>query len=243
MKSNLLYKQICEAQKNNKKLLAILIDPDKVQVSEITFLIQKIKQSPATHIFVGGSIVTNFIIDELVLALKAELNLPIILFPGDPSQISEHADAILFLNLISGRNPDYLIDIQVKSVPLLKNSKLEIIPTGYLLIDGGKETAVQRVSKTTPISNTAVDQIVNTAIAGMWMGNQLIYLEAGSGALQAISPQIIKQVKQELHIPLLVGGGIKTYKQIETAYQNGADLVVIGTAFENNPHFFDNSLC
>lgn len=238
-KAQFIYQNIIDSAKNNIKLLAVLIDPDKINLEKLPFLIEKIKQSSATHIFIGGSLVTNYIIDEICIELKKHINLPVVLFPGDPSQISKYADGILFLNLISGRNPDYLIGHQVNSVSVLKKLDLEIISTGYILIDGGKETAVQRISKTKPLLSDNINHIVDTAIAGNWMGNQLIYLEAGSGALNAVSQNIIQQVKVQIYIPLLVGGGIKNAKQIDLAYENGADMVVIGTAFENDPCFFD----
>lgn len=238
-KAQFIYQNIIDSAKNNIKLLAVLIDPDKINLEKLPFLIEKIKESPATHIFIGGSLVTNYIIDEICIELKKHINLPVVLFPGDPSQISKYADGILFLNLISGRNPDYLIGHQVNSVSVLKKLDLEIISTGYILINGGKETAVQRISKTKPLLSDNINHIVDTAIAGNWMGNQLIYLEAGSGALNAVSQNIIQQVKAQIYIPLLVGGGIKNAKQIDLAYENGADMVVIGTAFENDPYFFD----
>ena len=238
VKNKALYQSLIQAKQQNKKLLAILIDPDKVNLNTLDHLIIKISESPVTHIFIGGSIVTHYIIDELIVALKKKLNLPIILFPGDPSQISLHADGILFLSLISGRNPDYLIEHHVKSVSKLRSSDIEIISTGYILVDGGKETAVQRVSKTLPINRENEQQIVDTAIAGTWLGNKLIYLEAGSGALHAVPIQVINAVSKAITTPLIVGGGIKSYAQIQQAYDNGADLVVIGTAFEKDSNFF-----
>lgn len=238
-KIQFIYDDIIDSIKSGKKLLAILLDPDKIDLSTISTLIDKIKTSPATHIFIGGSIVTNYIIDEIIGELKKGINLPIILFPGDASQISVYADGILFLNLISGRNPDYLITHQINSVSRLKKIEIEIIPTGYVLIDGGKETAVQRVSNTLPISQNNIELIVDTAIAGNWMGNKLIYLEAGSGATNSVSPIIIEQVKKNILVPLIVGGGIRSASQIDMAFKHGADIVVIGTAFENDPNFFE----
>jgi len=235
----LIYDTIVNERITNKKMLAILIDPDKVTLDSLPFLIEKIQKSPATHIFIGGSLVTNYIIDEIICLLKQTLPIPVVIFPGDPSQISKQADALLFLNLISGRNPDYLIEQQVSAAGVLKQMKIEIIPTGYILIDGGKETAVQRISKTLPLAKNNIDLIIHTALAGQWMGNKLIYLEAGSGALEAVPAEIIKQVKQNINIPLIVGGGIKNNTQIQQAYQNGADMVVIGTAFENDSSFFE----
>ena len=145
----------------------------------------------------------------------------------------------MFLNLVSGRNPDYLIDFQVQAVPRLMETNLQVIPTAYLLIDGGHISAVERVSKTKPLSQNNTSYIVQTAIAGQFMGNKMVYLEAGSGAKNEVSAEIIKKVSERINIPLIVGGGINSQKKIEIAYQNGADLVVIGTAFENDNCFFD----
>src|SRR5690606_38314394 len=158
---------------------------------------------------------------------------PVILFPGDHSQITDLADGLLFLNLVSGRNPEYLINQQVKAAEKLHYTSLEIIPMGYILIDGGKESAVERVSKTKAISQDKISFIVNTALAAQFMGNHLIYLEAGSGALNPVSPEIIKAVKDVVTIPLVVGGGIRTKEQQRAALHAGADLLVIGTAFED----------
>ncbi|MFD2942816.1 geranylgeranylglyceryl/heptaprenylglyceryl phosphate synthase [Flavobacterium notoginsengisoli] len=231
--------QILEAKNNGQKLLAVLLDPDKIMLETLGHLIEKINQSPATHIFVGGSIVQNNILGELISALKQKTNLPVILFPGDPSQISPQADAILFLSLLSGRNPDYLIEYQVQAAPILKKTNLEVISTGYILIESGNETAVARVSKTKPLSRENLDLVLATAQAGEMLGNQLIYLEAGSGAKQPVPLEMIELISQNIEIPVIVGGGIVDLQGIQKAYNAGADLVVIGTAFENNSHFFD----
>lgn len=234
-----IYSHILKSKVENEKLLAILLDPDKIELEKAEVLIEKINQSPATHIFIGGSIVENNIIDELIIKIKQNCDLPIVLFPGNPSQISDQADAILFLFLISGRNPDFLIEHQVKSVPILKQTNLEVIPTGYILIESGTETAVERVSKTKPLDRNNPEYILQTAQAGELLGNKLIYLEAGSGANVAVSEEIIKLVAQNIEIPLIVGGGIIDLQGIQKAYDAGADLVVIGTAFENNIDFFN----
>ena len=165
--------------------------------------------------------------------------MPIILFPGNPNQISSLADGILFLSLISGRNPDYLIEHQINAVPILNKTNLEIISTGYILIESGKQTAVERVSQTKPLAISNPNYILQTAQAGEMLGNKLIYLEAGSGADLTIPDNIISLVAQNISIPLIVGGGIRSISNIEKAYQAGADLVVIGTAFENNFDFFE----
>ncbi|MDI9310911.1 MAG: geranylgeranylglyceryl/heptaprenylglyceryl phosphate synthase [Limnohabitans sp.] len=235
----MLYEEILSAKIKGVKLLAILIDPDKVELSQISSLTEKIKLSPTTHIFIGGSIVENNIISDLIIELKKHTELPILIFPGHPSQISEQADGLLFLSLLSGRNPDYLIEHHINSVEILQNSKLEIIPTGYILIDGGKETAVQRVSKTQPIERRNVDLAYKTAKAGEYLGKKLIYLEAGSGALLPVPLEIIHKVSKSITIPLIVGGGITSKEAIESAFIAGADMVVIGTAFENDINFFN----
>jgi len=233
-----IYNHIVLSKINNQKLLAILLDPDKIDLDNVGIIIEKIKQSPATHVFIGGSLVENNIIDELISKIKRNCHLPTVLFPGNPSQISDKADAILFLSLISGRNPDYLIGHQVKAVPILKQTNLEVISTGYILIESGTETAVERVSQTTPLARNNPEYILQTAQAGELLGNKLIYLEAGSGAKQAVPQEIIKLVSQNIDIPLMVGGGIVDLQGIQNAYDSGADLVVIGTAFEKDLNFF-----
>jgi putative glycerol-1-phosphate prenyltransferase len=235
-----IYKNILSAKQQNKKLLAVLIDPEKVVLENLLSFFEKIHQSIATHIFVGGSTDKNNATEKVVAAIKKATHLPVVLFPGDVSQITHKADGILFLSLLSGRNPEYLIEQHIKAVPFLKESHLEIIPTGYLLINGGKETAVQRVSNTKPIPQTAITTIVQTAIAGQYAGKKLIYLEAGSGAIEAVNQNIIQEVAENLSIPLIVGGGIKTQQQLNAAFKAGADLVVIGTAFENDARFFED---
>lgn len=234
-----LYTQILKAKTKNQKLLAILLDPDKVTVSQLSVLIPKINQSPATHLFIGGSHVTTNILDELITVLKRDCALPVVLFPGNPSQISDKAEGILFLSLISGRNPDYLIAYQVQAAPILKKTQLEIIPTGYILIESGTQTAVERVSETKPLDRSNINLVVATALAGEMLGHQLIYLEAGSGAKQAVPTNMITAVAQNITIPLIVGGGITTLQGIQLAHDAGADLVVIGTAFENDINFFN----
>jgi phosphoglycerol geranylgeranyltransferase len=234
-----LNSQIIQAKRNNQKLLAILLDPDKVDLKTVAILISKIHQSPATHIFIGGSHVTTNIQEELIIKIKQNSHLPIVLFPGNPSQISDKADAILFLSLISGRNPDFLIEHQVKAAPILNKTKLEVISTGYILVESGTETAVERVSKTRPLDRNNLDLALATAQAGEMLGNKLIYLEAGSGAKQAVPLEMIALVAQNIEIPLLVGGGIVDLQGIQNAYDSGADLVIIGTAFENDNNFFN----
>jgi len=225
---------IKNSSEKGEKLLAILLDPDKTSLGEIPAISNRIANLKANFIFVGGSFVENGITDNFVEKIKEYTQIPVVLFPGDYSQVTNKADALLFLSLLSGRNPEYLIEQQIKAVPFLKNSTLEIIPTGYILIDGGTNSSVLKVSKTTPIPQNNVDLAVSTAIAGMYKGKQLIYLEAGSGAKKPVSAELISEVKKNISIPLIVGGGIRSKEQLDIAYKNGADLIVIGTAFENN---------
>ncbi|GAA4234763.1 geranylgeranylglyceryl/heptaprenylglyceryl phosphate synthase [Postechiella marina] len=235
---NSIYTNIKELVVQDQRLLAVLIDPDKFQIENTSGFIAKVNTSIATHIFVGGSIVGDLATHVLVSEIKKHTKLPVVLFPGDVTQITNKADAILFLSLLSGRNPEYLIGKHVKAVSKLADTNLEVIPTGYLLIESGKQTAVEKVTKTIPMSRVNVKCIVNTAKAGELLGMKLIYLEAGSGAKEAVTKDIITKVKNELSIPLIVGGGIKNINQLEMAYNSGADLVVIGTAFENDESFF-----
>jgi len=225
---------IQKASFKKEKLIAILLDPDKTSIEEIPSVLKRIVPLRINFIFVGGSYVKNGLTNLFVKILRSNTKIPIVLFPGDYSQVTNNANALLFLSLLSGRNPEYLIEQQIKSVPFLKNSTLEIIPTGYILIDGGTQSSVLKVSKTTPISQENIKLAVATAIAGMYKGKQLIYLEAGSGAKHSVNATIISNVKKNISIPLIVGGGIRTKEQLNTAFSNGADLVVIGTAFEEN---------
>jgi putative glycerol-1-phosphate prenyltransferase len=232
-----VYENIVKAKGRNEKLLAVLIDPDKVKLSDLAALVARINTTITTHIFVGGSTVDEGKTERVVVKIKALTHLPVTLFPGSYEQITNTADALLFLSLLSGRNPEYLIGQQVKAIANFGKPELETIATGYLLISGGVETAVQRVSGTMPIAQTDHALILNTAIAGELLGNKLIYLEAGSGALEPVAEDIIKKVSETITIPLIVGGGIRSVKQLKKAYTAGADLVVIGTAIERNSAF------
>ena len=234
-----IYSEILAAKVENRKLLAVLLDPDKIDLNTFETNLEKLKSSAVTHIFIGGSSMHNSQIDQIIALTRKSLSLPIVLFPGDPCQISDKADAILFLSLISGRNPDYLIGHQVAAISKLENSGLEIISTGYLLIDGGKQTAVAKVSNTQPMDISNPNLIVHTSQAGILIGNKLIYLEAGSGANSFVPETIISNVSSNIPVPLIVGGGIKSHQDIFKIYNAGANLIVIGTAFEDDTNFFD----
>lgn len=231
-----IFKELQESAVKNSRLLAVLIDPENF-INEDTGSFFRALPPQVSHIFVGGSTASAFETQKTIGAIKENSSLPIIIFPGDYTQISSMADGLLFLSLISGRNPEYLIEQQVKSVRRLRQTALEIIPTGYILIDGGKNCAVQQVSNTRPIAQHEIEIIVDTALAGEYSGKKLIYLEAGSGAKIPVSSKIISAVKEALSIPLIVGGGIRSKEQLETAYTAGADMAVIGTAFENGNYF------
>ena len=234
-----IYKSIISSISQKEKLLAVLIDPDKMLVDMVPNFIQKVNVSVATHIFVGGSDVEANVTEALVIEIKKHTTLPIVLFPGDVTQLTNKADALLFLSLISARNPEYLIGKHIEAVQKLNAMQLEVIPTGYVLIENGKTTSVEKVTQTQPLKKGDIQTIVNTAKAGELLGMKLIYLEAGSGALHPVNAEIIQAVKQILEIPLIVGGGIKSKVQMQMAYDSGADMVVIGTAFEENEAFFE----
>ncbi len=234
-----IYKDILESRCNQERLLAVLIDPDKMRLRDVEPFIKKVNSSRITHIFVGGSTVVEHVTDRLVKAIKGYTILPVILFPGDVTQITPRADAMLFLSLISGRNPEYLIGKHVNAMTQLRKTDLDIISTGYILIESGKETAVEKVTGTKPLSRANVQYIVDTAKAAELLGMKLIYLEGGSGARIPISEEIVSKVKNELNIPIIVGGGIKNMQHLDNAYKWGADIVVVGTAFEEDDSFFD----
>jgi putative glycerol-1-phosphate prenyltransferase len=227
-----LLKAIQEKQNLGVKTLAVLLDPDKIEVNALSKWIMKIPQE-TDYILVGGSSVEDSKTDRIVMALKAVSVLPIILFPGDVNQITPNADGILFLSLMSGENPEYLIRQQIKSVKLLKHTSLEIIPTAYILVDGGQTCTTERVTNTKAIPQNQIEKIVDIALAAQYSGKKLIYLEAGSGAKFPIDSKIIAEVKSAVNIPLIIGGGIRTNQQKQTAYDAGADMVVMGTVFED----------
>lgn len=231
-----ILKDLQYATEKGLKQLAVLIDPDKFVEAEAAYFLKQLPEK-TSHILVGGSTAEAIKTSLTVKAIKAETNLPVILFPGDHSQITEKADALLFLSLISGRNPEYLIEQQVRSVEKLVKMDLEVIPTGYILVDGGVECAVHRKSNTIPIPQQEVKKIVHTALAGQYSGKKLIYLEAGSGAKIPVSPEVISAVKRAISIPLIVGGGICSSEKLSEAYTAGADMAVIGTAFESGNFF------
>lgn len=219
-----------------KKSIAVLVDPDKAEDStRLQQLINLASENCIDFFFVGGSLVTTANLSSVVNQIKENVNIPVVLFPGSSLQIEPGADAILFLSLISGRNPDLLIGQHVIAAPILKNNKMEVMPTGYVLINSGKTTSVAYISNTTPIPDDKYSLAACTAMAGEMLGLQLIYLDAGSGAEKEISPKMISSVRKSVSVPLIVGGGINTIQKALTALEAGADMIVIGNALEKDP--------
>jgi phosphoglycerol geranylgeranyltransferase len=218
---------------DDRKVFALLIDPEKYTTDTLKNTAEQASRVGVDMILVGGSL-TSLPIDETIIALKGITNIPIILFPGNLLQLSSRADGILLLSLLSGRNPEYLIGNHVLASQFLKKSGLEIIPTGYILVDGRYLSSVEYISNTRPIPSEKTDIVVATALAGEQLGLKLIYLEAGSGANDRVREETVMQVKKNISIPLLVGGGIKTPEDIRRLYKSGANGVVVGTAVEKN---------
>ena len=225
------YSFITKNKSKNKKLFAVLVDPDKFASVEI---IKTAEAAKVDLILVGGSILTNGNFEQCIQVIKKNTSIPVIIFPGNNLQISKNADAILLLSLISGRNPDLLIGKHVVSAPVLKSSGLEILPTGYMLIESGRQTAASYMSGSTPIPSDKNDIAMCTAMAGEMLGLKLIYLDAGSGALKNVSTDMIRQVSQNVSVPLIVGGGINTVEKALQACKAGADIIVVGNAIEKD---------
>ncbi|MBN2612060.1 MAG: geranylgeranylglyceryl/heptaprenylglyceryl phosphate synthase [Bacteroidales bacterium] len=226
-----VYKMILNTK---AKKFVLLIDPDKHDEASLKNLAGLIRASAVDFIFIGGSLVSGRL-DKTVVKLKELTQIPVLLFPGNLLQLTDKADAILLLSLISGRNPDYLIGNHVLAAPFLKKSNLEVIPTGYILVSGENQSSVEYISNTKPIPPDKTDIATATAIAGEMLGNRLIYLEAGSGACKRVPAGMITAVKNNISVPLIVGGGLRTPEDVREAYLSGADMVVVGTAIENNP--------
>lgn len=229
-----IYSRILQNTELNRKMLAVLLDPDECRGSLLASTVAALKSNEPDFILVGGShTVTST--DSLIELLKEETNAGVVLFPGNALQFSIKADALLYLSLLSGRNAEFLIGQHITSALGIKNSNIEVIPTGYLLIDGGKPSSVEYISNTRPIPSDKNEIGLSTAVAAELLGMKLIYLEAGSGANFPVSGSMIETVKSGLSIPLIVGGGIKTTAQLNSAFEAGADVVVVGNAFETNP--------
>ena len=229
-----IYHSLTERKQQHKKSFAVLIDPDKVNDSNLEPLIELAVAARVDYFLVGGSLVISNYIDECVQMIKRNCDIPVILFPGSPNQVSKYADALLYLSLISGRNPELLIGQHVVSAPFVKQSGLEIMPTGYIVVDGGAPTTVSYISNATPVPADKNDIAMCTAMAGEMLGMKLIYMDSGSGAKRPITESMIESVAKNIEIPLIIGGGIL---EPEKAYRNckaGADVIVVGNAIEKD---------
>lgn len=232
--NKVLYQQLVDKKQKGQKSFAVLIDPDKVDNTSLDHLARLSVQAKVDYFLVGGSLVISNHLDECIQQLKKNCNIPVILFPGSPSQVSSYADALLYLSLISGRNPELLIGQHVISAPVVKKSGLEVISTGYMVVDGGAPTTVSYISNATPIPADKNEIAVCTAMAGEMLGMKVIYMDAGSGAKRPITESMIEKVAECISVPLIIGGGII---DPEKAYLNckvGADVIVVGNAIEKD---------
>ncbi len=229
----MILESVLDKKKANKKVYCVLIDPDKFPEENILKIITAMETAAPDLILVGGSLVTKKT-ESTVDVLKKHLSIPVLLFPGSLLQLTTNADGILFISLISGRNPELLIGNHVASAPVIKSSGMEVISTGYILIDGGTTTSVEYMSQTKPIPALKTDIAIATAMAGEMLGQKLIYLEGGSGALNPVPVEMIQAVKQNISIPLIVGGGLNTKEKVKAACDAGADVIVVGNAFEKD---------
>lgn len=230
-----LLEKLRNLRKEEKKGLAVLLDPDKEGSRGLPDKIKKLADAGPDFFFVGGSLITGNSFHVLLEAIRHHCDVPVVLFPGSNLHIQGDADGILFLSLISGRNPEFLIGQHVVAAPLLKNSGLEILPTAYLLIDGGKPTTVSYISNTQPIPADKPEIAVCTAMAGEMLGLQLVYLDAGSGAENPVPAGMIAAVKENTGLPVIVGGGIRSAEEASSAWRAGADCIVVGNALEQKP--------
>jgi len=231
---NKIYQSLTDRKSQSKKSFAVLIDPDKVNDNSVEELIQLSLDAQVDYFLVGGSLVISSYLDECVQLIKKCCDIPVILFPGSPSQVSKYADALLYLSLISGRNPELLIGQHVVSAPFVKKSGLEIMSTGYMVIDGGAPTTVSYISNASPLPADKNEIAMCTAMAGEMLGMKLIYMDAGSGAKKAISESMIQKVASCIDVPLIVGGGITTAEKAYLNCKAGADVIVVGNAIEKD---------
>ncbi len=234
MKPNQIYANWQKAKKANSKEFSVLIDPDKIRLKDVDQIVKLAEEAAVDSFFIGGSLVVNDALDDIIMSIKKQCNIPVVLFPGSSRQLSYKADGLLFLSLISGRNPELLIGKHVETAPFLKISPIEIISTGYMLVDGGVPTSVSYMSNTQPIPANKDSIAVCTAMAGEMLGLKLIYMDAGSGAENPISTSMIAAVSMATDIPLIVGGGIRTPEKASANVKAGADIIVVGNAIEKD---------
>lgn len=235
-----VYELILQARSQHRKLFALLIDPDRVRLDKLDETIQVLESATVDLLLVGGSLILDDQLDHCVRHLRRRTQLPVVLFPGSACQITSEADALLLLSLISGRNPELLIGQHVVAAPYLRASGLEILATGYMLIDGGKLTTATYMSQAAPIPADKPDIAVCTAMAGEMLGLRMLYLDTGSGAMHPVYPETIRQVRAATQVPLLVGGGLRTPGQVTQQLAAGADMVVVGSAIERDPNLLIN---
>lgn len=226
---------VIELFKKKKKQLAVLIDPDKLSPEDLIKIAGLAEKSGVDFLFVGGSLLTSDNLFHCIRTIKENSSIPVVLFPGNSYQLSRNADAMLFLSLISGRNPDMLIGMHVLSAPYIKLSGIETIPTGYMLIDSGKPTSVSYMSNSSPIPNDKKDIAACTAMAGEMLGLRSIFMDAGSGAFQTVPEEMVSFVRGSIEVPLIVGGGIRTPEKARSILEAGADIIVVGNLFEEHP--------
>ncbi|MFN3403284.1 MAG: geranylgeranylglyceryl/heptaprenylglyceryl phosphate synthase [Cytophagaceae bacterium] len=236
---NSLYHLVLDLRKSGRKAFAVLLDPDKIDTESCASLISKTAKSKVDFFFVGGSLMMNSNMDDIIKVIKAKTNIPVIIFPGSNLHIYPSADAILFLSLISGRNPEYLIGQHVIAAPLIRQTGLEVMATGYILVDCGKPTTVSYISNTTPVPYDKPAVAACTAMAGEMLGLKLVYLDGGSGAQNPVSAEMIAAVRKSVNLPIIVGGGITSVEKALSALKAGADLIVIGNAIEKDPDLLD----
>jgi phosphoglycerol geranylgeranyltransferase len=229
-----IYESLLAKKRKGQKSFAVLVDPDHVNPEKLDTLTALAVSAKVDYLLVGGSLVVSNHLDEVVKHIRRHCAIPIILFPGTPSQVSRHADALLYLSLISGRNPELLIGQHVISAPAVRQSGLEIISTGYMVIDGGAPTTVSYISNATPIPADKNEIALCTAMAGEMLGMKLIYMDAGSGARHPIREEMIACVAASLEVPLVVGGGIRDPEKAYLNVKAGADLIVVGNAIEKD---------
>jgi phosphoglycerol geranylgeranyltransferase len=234
MKLKEIYPSLCERKKNGHKSFAVLIDPDKVNDDKMQQLIQLAVAAKVDYFLVGGSLVISNYLDQCVQVIKQNCSIPVLLFPGSSAQVSKYADALLYLSLISGRNPELLIGQHVVSAPAIKQSGLEIISTGYMVIDGGAPTTVSYISNAAPLPADKNEIAMCTAMAGEMLGMKIIYMDAGSGAKTPITESMISQVSHSIEIPLIIGGGITDPEKAYLNCKAGADIIVVGNAIEKD---------
>lgn len=230
-----IYDAILEKKKQGKKMLSLLIDPDKTTLDQVEHLCELTRKHPIDFFFIGGSLLTNIIMPEILKLLKSQSKIPVVIFPGNSLQVHKEADAILFLSLISGRNAEMLIGKHIITAPVIRNYGLETIPTGYMLINCGSTTTVEYMSNTIPIPYNKTDIAVCTAMAGEMLGLKMIYLEGGSGAQKPVSVEMISKVRENISLPVIVGGGISNAEIVTEIYKAGADMIVVGSAIEKQP--------